>query len=585
MKSSSPSGSEKKPSKGKDRESSKKEEQPREQTQEEKDLKDESSLRLLGALSEKEIDASEQKVSALEQKEKGEGKSTPSATEAQQEPTAPPQEEERESTLSATSVEASTSTSSERLYFSHRLIFFVILLAASCIFIELHFLNARHRWRWDLTRYQRFSLSEKTIKILQSLKSPLKFIVLVPQTSPLGRNLKDLLEEFSLRSSKISIEYVDLLRNPAVFRAMKEKYRGITPRTALVVELGHKKKYFSEIDLRQGWGQKALFKGEEAIASALIYLSQEKKPTVYFTTGHGERELSQARPTSLLEAVSALELNHFAVKELALEEKDIPSDCDILAIVGPQRPFSSKVEDKILRYLQKGGRLFLTVEPGTKVGLSLLLRRYGIRLLKGVLAEPELFRSLSLETTEKDHTYIICKNFSSHPITAPLKGLATSHIYTRPLELSVKDVKKVTADILLKTSPKSYRKILKGYFWQKIGSPQSWPIAIAAVRQEKNNRSSRLVVFGDTSFVNNGYRTLNRRIWGIHADRNLDLFLNSLHWLAERYELLALGKKPLEDRRLDLQPKDLRLIFMLTFVFPPLLGIFLGISIWNIRRS
>src|SRR5262249_17831796 len=61
---------------------------------------------------------------------------------------------------------------------------------------------------------------------------------------------------------------------------------------------------------------------------------------------------------------------------------------------------------------------------------------------------------------------------------------------------------------------------------------------------------TRLVVFGDSDFVTNGYL-------GIPGNR--DLFLNSVNWLAQQENLISIRPKDPEDRRVSLTADQAKL--------------------------
>jgi len=56
------------------------------------------------------------------------------------------------------------------------------VLAALAIAVGVNYLGARQNKRWDLTARQQNSLSEQTVKVLQSLQGPVKFTVFDRQT-------------------------------------------------------------------------------------------------------------------------------------------------------------------------------------------------------------------------------------------------------------------------------------------------------------------------------------------------------------------------------------------------------------------
>ena len=86
---------------------------------------------------------------------------------------------------------------------------------------------------------------------------------------------------------------------------------------------------------------------------------------------------------------------------------------------------------------------------------------------------------------------------------------------------------------------------------------------------------TRLVVFGDSDFVTNGYL-------GIPGNR--DLFLNSVNWLAQQENLISIRPKDPEDRRVTLTADQAKLIFWLSILIIPGLILAAGVQTWWRRR-
>jgi len=86
---------------------------------------------------------------------------------------------------------------------------------------------------------------------------------------------------------------------------------------------------------------------------------------------------------------------------------------------------------------------------------------------------------------------------------------------------------------------------------------------------------TRLVVFGDSDFVTNGYL-------GIPGNR--DLFLNSVNWLAQQENLISIRPKDPEDRRVTLSAGAASKIFWLAIVVIPGLILAGGVQTWWRRR-
>jgi len=88
-------------------------------------------------------------------------------------------------------------------------------------------------------------------------------------------------------------------------------------------------------------------------------------------------------------------------------------------------------------------------------------------------------------------------------------------------------------------------------------------------------RPARLVVFGDSGFVSNSGLT----------GGDTSLFMNSLNWLLDREQLMAIAPKEVDDTRLKLSREKVRTLFWSTVGAVPALAALLGTVLWMRRRK
>ena len=86
---------------------------------------------------------------------------------------------------------------------------------------------------------------------------------------------------------------------------------------------------------------------------------------------------------------------------------------------------------------------------------------------------------------------------------------------------------------------------------------------------------TRVVAIGDSDFASNG---------AIRVSGNQDLFLNTINWLAQQENLIAIRPRDPEDRRITLNADQERLIFYLTVLIVPGLILLAGVQTWWRRR-
>src|SRR5262245_22690144 len=100
------------------------------------------------------------------------------------------------------------------------------------ILVALNWIVYRNTKRWDLTKNQRYSLSDQTKKVLAALKEDVS-ITYFQRTASIGAG-QDRLKDYQTASPRIKVSFVDPLQSPAKATAYDAK----GPWPILVLEKG-----------------------------------------------------------------------------------------------------------------------------------------------------------------------------------------------------------------------------------------------------------------------------------------------------------------------------------------------------------
>jgi ABC-type uncharacterized transport system involved in gliding motility auxiliary subunit len=173
-----------------------------------------------------------------------------------------------------------------------------------------------------------------------------------------------------------------------------------------------------------------------------------------------------------------------------------------------------------------------------------------------------------------DYLTPVIASYEAHPIT---KNFEVACFL--PLALEVKTTEKmperVSAQVLAKTSPNSWLErgqderqgIARGEGGRLAyneGVDEKGPVPIAAVATvtlrrsgaaDREPKKAGIVVFGDSDFASNNYLNLSG---------NRDLFLNTVSWLAEEENLIAIRPKESGSFFTPVTATQERLIFWLS---------------------
>jgi len=135
-----------------------------------------------------------------------------------------------------------------------------------------------------------------------------------------------------------------------------------------------------------------------------------------------------------------------------------------------------------------------------------------------------------------------------------------------------------SATDLMKTSEESWAEteINSGKVAFDEGKDKKGPIVLGvAANKTEGDKEARLAVIGDSDFAANQF---------VGVQRNGDLFMNSINWLAQDEDLISIRPKNPADRRVSMTEADQNQLFWITLVLMPLATIGSGVYIWWRRR-
>ncbi|MBX6326666.1 MAG: GldG family protein, partial [Chthoniobacterales bacterium] len=402
----------------------------------------------------------------------------------------------------------------------------------------------KHYRRWDFSRDQNYTLSDKTKRVLDNLKAKMRITVFFSPNTPITTDVQNLLTEYQYAGhGKIDVENIDPERNLSRAKELFDKYKVVTDESLLVLDYDGRNKAvkaseMADIDasgMSFGEGPRvAAFKGEQAITSAIMDLVEGKKNTIGYVTGHKEPPLSDSGPISVLKTF--IENENIQFKELNLLDLDaIPAEVKAVMIIGPQYDFSDR-EMKLLRdYWEKQGRILLLLDPSAKTPkLRAFVHELGIKM-----NDDRLMAFLRTGIEELALTKDVQARFlGDSPITKKLADVRTLFLGgTSSLTLEPERVR--AANIRLEPLIEAE----KGYFAEadyntdnqaklqadaKQAANLTFTIGAAAEKggsadQRVQMNSSRLVVVSNAAFVQDNAITQDQQ--------GLDFVSGSLNWL------------------------------------------------------
>lgn len=179
------------------------------------------------------------------------------------------------------------------------------------------------------------------------------------------------------------------------------------------------------------------FLAEQAIVKGILAVTRGTTQKLYFSSGHGERDLYGSEAPDLGSLHGLLVEDGFDAGWWSFDEDGpVPDDCAALAIVGPEDPFAEEELQAIEHYVDAGGRLVLAPhnDPARfeTSGVGELAAHYGIEFSRGIVLQP--FVDRSGETSVGFEGTLVLRippdGMANHPITAPLRSGQRSVVLT-----------------------------------------------------------------------------------------------------------------------------------------------------------
>jgi ABC-type uncharacterized transport system involved in gliding motility auxiliary subunit len=454
----------------------------------------------------------------------------------------------------------------------------VSVLVVVGILGALNYLSqTRFNARVDLTANQVNSLSEQSTKVISSLDSPLKLTVF-DQSQRLDQ-YRDRLSQYGNVSNRVSVEYVDADRDP-----VRAKQNEIGSYPTVVVEYKGRTEKVTNVD-------------ERDLTGAIIRATTGQQRKVYFVQGHGEKDPASSEGSGYAGVVGLLKGDNIAVEPLALtQHKDVPDDASVVAIVGPTTDLLDEELDAMKRYLDKGGRVLLMVDPVIGERGQPLPKLTGLARDWGI----EIGNDVILDVSGRSNNATMAITVPPYPPHPILDNFRVGLVF--PLARSVTPVMPApqgkTVQKLLETSQAAWAEtnfadLVKPGAQPRLdpeGGDRPGPVGIAATvttaspappaGADKDKTppappQTRLAVFGDSDFASNG---------AAGNLGNADFFMNTVNWLSAQESLIAIRPREAGDSRLTITPGQTNLVWWFSVLMVPAAVLGMGIVAWSRRR-
>jgi ABC-type uncharacterized transport system involved in gliding motility auxiliary subunit len=466
--------------------------------------------------------------------------------------------------------------------FGHRQARYGTLAGASVlvvlgILVAINYIGSKQNKRWDLTATKQFSLSDQTRNVLSKLDTPMDVLVFYKPEEL--QAWQDRMREYEYASKKVTTTYIDPDKKPAVARQNQIQ------------------QYNTVVFNYKGRTERVTSNSEQDLTNGIIKVVTGQTRKVYFTQGHGEKDSGSSERDGYNGIGGALGRENYAIEKVVLAQTgSVPDDATVVVVAGPKIDFFPQEIDALKKYLAKGGKLFLEIDPPDKPdsppvsGLIALAHDWGMEVGNNIVVDISGMGRL----IGTDASVPVAASYPSHPITQRF-SLLTAFPLARSVEPTSGGVDGHIAQPVVQTSARSWAEsdikalLTSGQVaFDESKGDKKGPITIASAvnaaittepakpaDKDAPKPETRVVVIGDSDFAANAT---------LQIPGNRDLFLNIVGWLSQQENRISIRPKESDDRRLTLTSAQQANIMWLSLLMIPGFIFATGVYTWWRRR-
>jgi len=435
----------------------------------------------------------------------------------------------------------------------------------------------------DFTTKKLYSLSEQTKERLKELDEDIT-IQLINFSD--YTYLVEYANRYKIESDKVTVEEIEDISTRV---DLQEKYDiGVEDRI-VVVKTSEKEKTLAENDLYayDYSTSKTIDTTEEAITNAIVEVTIDEKPHIYVLEGKAYNDPEQSMGIIANQLIA--EANDIDLLDI-ITTGNVPEDCDCLIITTLKQDLSDLEKDKILEYMNNGGKILMLTSQNTlevdTPNFDQILAYYGITLEYGAIFEQDtskmLYDTPNMVVTQASAGFL-------EDIDMNLKLFLVN-----PGSIKFADEEKlseinVAYEKIATTSASSF---VRTDFSQSTASRTdkdseegSNIVGARAVKvlSEEEDTYSELIIFSDETFASTaqliiGYQYVN----AVYLYNNEDVVLNSVSYLTDRNDTITIRKTDETEHYTVTDQED---VIIKTIIFTvPVIIIGMGVVVWAVRR-
>jgi hypothetical protein len=435
----------------------------------------------------------------------------------------------------------------------------------------------------DLAYFRTTRPGESTRKIVRSLDTPITVALFFPNGNEVREEADSYFADLAKESGQLKVEHYDRDIDPA-----KAKELGASANGSIVFVRGGRKEQLS-LQLQLENARAALKTLDREVQQRLLSVVKPNRIT-YFTQGHGERTATATgdtdRRAGIRELRNALLDQGHEVRDLGPADglaTEVPREASLVMIVGPTKAFLPEEIASLQRFLDRGGRLFVALDPEGGVDLHELLDPTGVKVTLTMLANDQVYARRVHQ--DSDRTNLVTAFYSSHPSVSTLSREGRNAPVVLPGATAIEGPprgaarKDYTVDFPVHAHVATFADA-NGNFQPDPGEARKgWELAAAISKKTggtgqtaKDATEQRIFVVGDSDFLTDPV---------VHFGGNGLLVLDPVRWLMGEESFAGLVSTEADVPISHTRKQDVVWFYSTIFVVP---GLVLGLGFIVTRR-
>jgi hypothetical protein len=282
----------------------------------------------------------------------------------------------------------------------------------------------------DVSYFKTSMAGESTQNIVKASQEKLEVHLFFPEANEAKEYVRSYFETLASAAGNVEITNHDRLAEAE----LAQKY-GVSKDGVIVLVRGARKPENIEIpqdelkDPDKLRRSKTLRTLDSKVNKALLKLAREKRKA-YVTAGHGEVNDPQSIPPDLKLKVGERRTTlfkqrlgdlNYEVKDLGAMTlaKDVPDDATVVLVMAPMAGMQDAEWQSLDRYLQRGGRVLIAMDPKAFPGMGALEGRLGLKMNPAPITDDEKFLPQGRGSIA-DRRFAMTTQFTAHSSTTAL---------------------------------------------------------------------------------------------------------------------------------------------------------------------